>query len=687
MTQGQGGAASEYGVDVGRALVWAVRVGVMLVALMPLIVTNGTLFPYIVGKAIYARAVIELTFALWLLLIFYYPQHRLARSWILAAFGLWLAVSLLAAFTGVSLTRSLWSTYERMQGLVDLAHWFAFTLMAVSAFRTFAHWRLLFTVNMLIGTLVALMGISHYYGVFGFGLLLGEDDRLQSTLGNPAYLSAYMILNMLIALALIAHSLIGEIERNRDGVGASIRIPRGQRRRRQRAGVEGASRGSFDWLPLLQVFWMSSIMLNLWAIWLTGTRSGLSTLAVVAAIFSIPYLIWGRIRAVRWLCAVVVGGVGAALALFVILRMGIVMPYGIQDTSTIQRISTIGLDDPSVGGRVTSLLASYNAFLARPALGWGPENYITPWGAYAIDASLNRELFDNAHNKLIEELVTKGIVGLAIYLLLWFALMRALVLAAVGRRGYEQVAILIFAMAALAYFIQNLSLFDTPVGLMQFCLLAAFAAAAERGFGERARDAVAGWLPSVRLGWVRFGWAVAALRSSWGVIGLSLCVTAVGVIAVGLLNVRMYSGAVGSAQFMGALESDWDARVERFKESVAAFPELGGFPRMLVISEATRIYGSLSDREIREAAELFEGEREAQLELEPHNWRILIALAEFYQTASACEWGNLSGDCEREYLSKAREHIESARTLAPNVVEDSYLYRDQGFIERGEPLP
>ena len=674
----QVGAASGYEVDVGRALLWAVRVGVMLAALMPLVVTNGTLFPYVVGKAIYARVVIELTFALWLLLIFYYPQYRLPRSWVLAAFGLWLAVSLLTAFTGVSLTRSLWSTYERMQGVVDLAHWFAFTLVAASVFRTFAHWRLLFTVNALTGMLVALAGILHYYGVVGFGLTLDQDNRLQSTLGNPVYTSSYLILNTLISLALITHSLVDAREQSRRGVSGAARVPRGRRRRQRRQEAKGASSGSFDWLPTLQALWMSSIMLSFWAIWLTGSRGGLGALVAVAVIFSIPYLIWGNVRMLRLACAVIAVVAVGALALVAFLRMGIALPFDIQEDPTIDRIATIGLNDPSVSGRVNAVYAGYRAFLARPALGWGPENFITPWARYVLDASVNRELFDQAHNKVVEELVGKGVVGLASYLALWFAMMRALILPIGRTQGYEQVALFIFVMALLAYFIQNLFLFDTPTGLMQFCLLAAFAAAGERRFGERDGQAACGWLPSRWTGRLRFGRISAALRSSWGAILLSLCVTAVALGAVGLLNARIYSAAAGSAQVLGAVGSEWDARVARFNESVALFPELGGFPRMFLMSEAMRISGSLTDEELRGAVELFEREMRAQLELEPQNWRMMMALSDFYQAASTRE---------ARYLLDAREYLERARMLAPNVVGDSYIYLDQGLIEQGIILP
>ena len=122
--------------DIERLLLWAVRLGLMAVLFVPLVVTTSTYFPYVVGKAIYARVIIEITFALWLILVLYFSDYRPSRSWILIAFGAWLVVSLIAGLTGVSFTRSFWSTYERMQGIFDLAHWFVFVMMAGSVFRS-----------------------------------------------------------------------------------------------------------------------------------------------------------------------------------------------------------------------------------------------------------------------------------------------------------------------------------------------------------------------------------------------------------------------------------------------------------------------------------------------------------------------------------------------------------------------
>ncbi len=67
-----------------------------MLLLMPLIVTPSTVFPFIVGKALYSRMLIEVIFALWLILILRYPQYRPNRSLVLSAFALYLAVTLIS---------------------------------------------------------------------------------------------------------------------------------------------------------------------------------------------------------------------------------------------------------------------------------------------------------------------------------------------------------------------------------------------------------------------------------------------------------------------------------------------------------------------------------------------------------------------------------------------------------------
>ena len=65
-----------------RALLLGIRSGVFLL-LMPLLVTGDTIFPFVVGKAPYSRALIEIVFGLWLVLALISPSHRPPRSLLL----------------------------------------------------------------------------------------------------------------------------------------------------------------------------------------------------------------------------------------------------------------------------------------------------------------------------------------------------------------------------------------------------------------------------------------------------------------------------------------------------------------------------------------------------------------------------------------------------------------------------
>ena len=131
--------------ELDKLLLISIKVVLALVFLTSLIVMADplpdTFFPFIVGKALYFRTLTEIALGLWLVLVFRYPSHLPPRSWLYIAFAVYVAIAFAAAMFGVSPQRSLWSTYERMQGVVDLAHWFAFTVVFTSIFRSWADWR------------------------------------------------------------------------------------------------------------------------------------------------------------------------------------------------------------------------------------------------------------------------------------------------------------------------------------------------------------------------------------------------------------------------------------------------------------------------------------------------------------------------------------------------------------------
>ena len=155
-----------------RTLLNTTRLVLALILVTPLIVTDEplpvTYFPFIVGKALYARTLIEIGFGVWLVLVMRNSSYGIPRTWLLPIFGIYVAVTLASAFAGVSFDRSMWSTYERMQGWVDLLHWFVFVVVLVSTHRTWDHWRTLLNFNLGVSILLGLMGLAQYVdqGIF-----------------------------------------------------------------------------------------------------------------------------------------------------------------------------------------------------------------------------------------------------------------------------------------------------------------------------------------------------------------------------------------------------------------------------------------------------------------------------------------------------------------------------------------
>ena len=663
--------------DTGHLLLWTVRAGIMLVMAMPFIISSDTLFPFIVGKAIYARSVIEVTFGIWLLLIFFYPRYRPRRSLVVAALGVWLLISLVAGLAGVSAVRSLWSTYERMQGVVDLAHWFAFIAMAGTVFRSLADWRILFTVNLVVCMIVSFLGINQHYGIFDVPGI-GATDRIESTLGNATYVGAYTMVNALIGLSMIVHSLGSRTQRGAEPEpGPQSRTAR--RRRRGRERQRAATRTAVNYIPWLQSVWVLSVMLNLWALWLTGTRGAVVGLGSAVIVFSIGYLIWGRVRIARMAAYGLVAAVIIGIGLFGVVRTTSVLDPVVESNTMLSRISSIGLEDASISGRVSGGRAGLLAFAEKPVLGWGPENFLMAWGKHVDAKAAERDRFDQAHNKLVEELTTKGALGFVGYMLVWLAMAWAMTVSIRRRQDYGQLAVLILAATMLAYFVQNIFLFDTPVTLMQFSLLAAFAIAQESWASEREKKAAQPRIPWGLSRKLSLGPVSAALRTSWGAIFLMALVAVVVVGALFALNLRAYNGAVRVQQFgRPAPNASWEDRLTLMDESITSFPGLANYPRRHLIRESFDRLPTLPGDEFWSAVELMEDTGDDALEVEPDNWRFIAMMIHLYQIAS---------ERDEEYLAKARESLDRMSEIAPNLPDTRILIEQQDGLEENSATP
>jgi O-antigen ligase len=681
------------------ALLVVLRWGVLLLLLMPVVVTPSTIFPFVVGKALYSRCLIEVLLALWLVLVLIRPQYRPRRSLVLWAFCLYVAVSLLSGLLGVSFQRSLWSNYERMQGILDLAHWLALATVLGSVFRGPDQWRSLVNWELGVSVAVGILGLAQHYGVSVL-TYVQPSERLEITIGNAGYVGIYALMNFMLALGLLAYSF------------GAHPLPTGRKFRELRRQMAY----QHHWLVCWRIFWALVAILNLWILSLSGTRGALAGLVAGLLMVTIGYALWGGRRELRRAtlgAAIVV--LAGAISLFLVSNTAIVKSR-LPNDALLQRVSGERLSE-AISQRLDIVRPGIKGFLDRPLLGWGPENYTVIYDRFVLarDMPYPTVIFDHAHHKLVEELSTRGVVGLMSYLLIWGAAFWVLV-RSIRRRDQDQWLFLFIGGALGAYFIANLFWFDSPATMLMFILPLGWVISLEANHLESAPWALSTIVaprtrvatssanpPSLR----RVPWATgteppksgektpsrtfAALsgapahrrgRNLPGSEFFSLlrrtipyalaAILLTAMLGLGLYNnYRTFRGAEAAASIARPQRS-LDGLVSNLTKSSSTFSPLGTFPRLLALRQIRGIWNALSKEEKTRAMAFAEDEGQRAIQSEPHSQRLYVELASIYQ---------LAAPLNPFYLKRAGEYTAKARQLAPHHSEVQYLLATQKLVE------
>jgi O-antigen ligase len=556
-----------------------ILLGLALLLWMPLVVSTSTLHPFVVGKALYARAIIEVVVALWVVLLMYDRSYVPRRSWVLAIFGGYVVVALLSALQGVDVVHSVWGDYFRMLGVWNLFHWFLLTLVASSVLRTPRAWRIGFNLNLGVAVVLSLLALSQAYDVswlYRLPLLpeLATKCRVDASLGNPAYLGAILMVNIVLAAGLLASSFVAA------GDAAPQPRRRGRGQERPRWWVSG--------LQWQRVFWVISAGLAMWALFYTGTRGALLGLAAGAVAMPIGAAIWGNRRAIL---PVSFAAEGILIALAFLFLFGQVVGFPAaeecRNDAASTRLTSTTLDEGNVATRITAAEIGWGAFLDRPLLGWGPENFQKAFEKLATPAFYQGGVgsFDNAHNKVVDEMATKGTVGTLFYVALWVALVWAV---ARRRRPPDEEVMAYAVLGALgAYFVNNIFLFDVNGALLQWALLVAWVIAQEQTPEEEAQVSVRGlsFMRSIRLP-----------SGPLAKAGLSVAVAAVLGTSLYVLNYRPLEA---SRDFVGAFTEGrpLPERLDLAQSSFDTFTPLAGYPRRIWFEQIGSMWKSFSPGE------------------------------------------------------------------------------------------
>ena len=407
---------------------------------------SGLFFPFISGKNLLFRFLVEIALAGWAILALYDSSYRIniRKSPIMIAYSLFIVTLLLADLFGVDREKSMWSNFERMEGFVGHIHFFAYFFVLTVMVRTLAEWQKMW--KFFIGGNILVL-------VYAYGQLLGakglffssmfpkasswfssrfaihmSENRLDATIGNSAYFAIFCLMYIFLYGLLWSQS---------------------SEPKKQRA------------YPIL-------IALNVIGLLYSGTRGTMIGL-VVGAFVTLAIMAWkekGHMRNIL---------IGSLVAMFVVVSSIFAFKNTalVQSSSILSRIASISPNDITGASRLSMWKISYEAWKERPVLGYGQDNFSYIFARkFLPERMCNLEpWYDRSHNVFFDWLVAAGTLGLLTYLSLY-----AVTLWSMWKRKnvmpLSEKAILTGMLSG--YFIHNFFVFDNLTSYILFFAVLAY---------------------------------------------------------------------------------------------------------------------------------------------------------------------------------------------------------------------
>ncbi len=409
--------------SIEKLLVWTIRICIIGIILIPLLVVKSTLFPFIFSKILLFRTLVEISFLAWLPLVLWKKEYRPSfKDPIIFWLTVFQGILVVTMLIGVDPERSLWSTVERMTGVVTFLHFWIWLLIVPTIVRNVTQWKYFLSISLAASLIV---GVSDIY----------DGATLYSTLGNPIYVGVYALLHIFFAFFLLF------LEKKR----------------------------------YLRIVFLFLALFNIAIAYVAGTRGSIVALFAALLCLWLYVFLFGskayrkplRIISVCIMASLVVG------ALFIATPSG-------KDwvdrnlPGTFHRLFYEGLGD-----RIGIWYIGIQGFFDRPLTGWGWENYYQIYDRYykpvMSGVSMRDPFIDRSHNQFIDVLALTGIFGFIAYGMVWVSLIWCFlrILAVLRRkqfesRGYarEEGAVLSLLLFFIAYNTQNITIFDHPSSLI-----------------------------------------------------------------------------------------------------------------------------------------------------------------------------------------------------------------------------
>ena len=417
-------------IKLNQFLRYIIFGAIFLVPFVPLVVMSSFFFPFIVGKGVLFRILVELAMGAWVILAIGDKKYRPKFSWIFAGILSLVIVMFFADWLGDNPLKSFWSNFERMEGGVTLLHLLGYFVVITSFFDTEKIWKRFFNTSLTVSAGVGFYGIFQMLGWVGASQGI---SRLDISFGNASYLAIYMVFHIFLALFLLIRSQ--------------------------------------KWGNWRNCFYGGIIILDTFILYHTATRGAI--LGFVTAILLISFLIvllekkklifkkisWGILLGTL----ILVGG-------FIVFKNS----NFIKDSEVLNRFATISLEETTTKSRFMIWNMAWQGVKEKPILGWGQENFNYVFNKnYDPRMYGQEEWFDRTHNVFLDWLIAGGFLGLLTYLFLFGTFLYYL-----WSKKYENNFSLleksIFSGLLMGYFIHNLFVFDNLISYILFFTILGF---------------------------------------------------------------------------------------------------------------------------------------------------------------------------------------------------------------------
>lgn len=410
-----------------KILRWAIFISLFT----PLIIFSQYLSPFHFGKMIVFRILVEIMAAFYIPLMIVEKKYRPKKSFIVISFSIFTALYIITGLTGVNFYNSFWGSLERMGGIFSFVHFWIYFIILVSIIKKESEWNRILKVSTFVGFLSILFAYGQRFIQGNFFIGWQHGERLIGTIGNPALFAGYLLFILFLAIFFVLKKDLPKLQRWFFAAAFVLGVP---------ILMMTAVRGA------IIAFWGSLFLLALFFVFKSESPKIKRYLSVGLVMFVILVIAIGVSRNQKW----------------------------VKDNSVLNRVSDVSLTTDTIQTRLWAWGSALKGWAERPILGWGPENfmylhmkYFNPKHFTGLGAET---IWDRAHNMPLEILSTMGIIGLVSYLSIFF-LIFYLLSKRFKERKIDKNAFGVLCVMIIAYFVQNLFIFDTMANYLMFFLV------------------------------------------------------------------------------------------------------------------------------------------------------------------------------------------------------------------------